>query len=386
MKLDLTPGTDITAVLQSALSLGADVDLPAGTFICDAVTLTAAGQRVTGRGRHTILRQKTAGHHMFIVQGTGARIEGLRLEGIESAHATSFAVYTAIANPALGLELEGLTISGQDGSKGFGNGIKLDNACDDGLVRDCLIENLWGGTVGDGYGVLVAGNSFRVLSCWINQALERGRHGVYVSAGASDGVVRGNRVTGSTYEAIPVYATPAQSPCARNVIDDNHLIGCVTATNPASGAVGLYGNCMDNRISRNLIRSSGQKGIALDGTGAGGLLLRPLIEANDIMSSGTNGIDVIAAADATLRGNTIRDSSQNAADISANIRLVSDNIIGCTNTFLEGNRTSGGRSAFQINPSTPVPTNTNLKGNLFSAGTIAAIEANGVSFSVDTVP
>lgn len=383
MALDLVPGTDVTNILRSALAAGDDLDLPRGTYVTDTLTIATAGQLVRGDG--TTLRQKTPGNHLFVVRADGVRIQALRLEGVEAASASSFAVFTAQANPARGLQVHGLEITGASAEQGFGNGVKADNDCHDLVMQDCFVDSLWGGVAGNGYGVLAAGNNARIVANRFLMAVERGRHGIYLSVGCSDSVVRRNAIVGSTFQGISQYAKPTQPSCARNVIEDNQVLACVTARNPWSGGIGIYGNCVDTRIVRNLVWQSGQKGIAIDGTESGGLCRRTLVEENTVNASGLIGIDLIAAKDTTLRDNRINDSSRLEAGVHSNIRLASDYKMGCVSTLIAGNQASGARSALQLNPTPPVPVDTVLIGNTFAAGAASSIELNGVHCRIDGV-
>ncbi|MDP3740355.1 MAG: right-handed parallel beta-helix repeat-containing protein [Hyphomonadaceae bacterium] len=383
----LAGSANATAGLQAILDAGNSLYLPAGPYITDALTLSYAGQRVFGDGASTILRQRTAGGHLLIAQASDIELVDFRAEGIESAAGNgSFAVYTAQANPAVGLKIRRLKVSGADGSHGFNNAIKVDGSCDHALVEGCTIERLWGGTSGNGYGVLGAGNFLRVLNNDTLMANGRGRHGIYFSAGCSDSVAQGNLVTGSTFEGITQYSQGGQSPCARNVIDGNRVLGCVTASNSSAGAIGVYGHAVDTRITHNTVTDSGEKGIVCDGTTFTDLL-SSVVEGNTVLRSDTIGIDFIAVQSGTIRRNHVHESSQDSPGyLYSNIRLISDNTTACVDTFVEGNRSTGtsfARSPFQINPSTPVPTGTRLWANYFPTCATAGIETNGVSCTID---
>lgn len=382
----LAGSSNATATLQAMLDTGKNVFLPAGVYVTDVLTISYAGQQVRGEGVNTILRQRTAGGHLFVVQADDVELADFRAEGIESAVGNgSFAVHTVTANPAQRLRVCRVHVSGADSSHGFNNAFKFDNGCHYGLVEGCTVERLWGGTTGNGYGVLAAGNFARVLDSEFLMASERGRHGVYFSSGCSDSVARGNLVVGSTYEGITQLSQGGQSPCARNVIDGNRVLGCVTSASAWSGAIGIYGHAVDTRITGNMVADSGEKGIVCDGTSVTDML-RPLVEGNTVLRSAKIGVDLIAAQGGTIRHNHIHESSQiSPGYLYSNIRLVSDNTTGCVDTFIEGNRSTGlafARSPFQINPSTPVPTGTRLRVNYFPACVAAGIETNGVTCSI----
>jgi parallel beta-helix repeat protein len=369
--------------LQQAIDTGKDVYIPAGVSITSTpVTITTQGQKIYGSGASSIISPSAAGAHLFQVQAAYVTICDLRLNGVDSSSAnTNFAVFTATATPASYLTVERVVFSGANSGVGFTNAVKFDDGCHYGTVSECSIERLWGNTSGHGYGVL-AGNVIgcRVLNNRMVATSGRGRHGVYFSAGCSDSVANGNYLTGFDYEGISQYSQGAQGTCARNVYSNNTLTGCSASTNIYSGSIGIYQHSYGCVVANNTITASGQKGIAIDGSGATDLA-NTLVIGNTVSYSGTTGIDLTATTRCAVIGNVVFESGTKLAGAYANIMLRTATI-ACVDTLISGNMCGGNtyaRSSLSIDLGPPAPSLLFLTGNDFRPGTSYTIETNAVA-------
>lgn len=373
---------DDTAAITAALATGASVYFPEGTYKTDLQTLSTAGQTLFGAGEKSIVLAKTAGTDLFVVTANYVTVRDLRMNGAETGATNSkFAIATDAATPADYLTVSNVLFSGASGASGFNNAVKFDAGSDYGLVSDCVIENLWGNTSGRGYGVLLAGNNATITNNILIASSGRGRHGVYVSSGASDNEVSGNFLTGFDYEAITQYSTGAQAACARNKYIGNTLNGCAIAVNPTSGSIGIYGHSLGAVITANTVTSSGQIGIAVDGTGVSDCA-NTIISDNFVGFSATTGISLISPVACSVTGNIVYESSTASAGTSANIQIKSDGTTAPSDILVEGNHAWGpvySRSAVRIDPTTPTPIKTKLQFNAFSSGTAGVIETNSVT-------
>lgn len=372
-----------TAAITAALATGKSVFFPKGTYLSGAQTITTQGQTLFGEGAASIIQANAAGVTLFTVQTAYVTILSLRLNGAETnATNTSFAVSTATANAATYLTIEEVVVSGASGSVGFNSAFKFDDSCHYGTVSNCRIERLWGNVSGRGYGVL-AGNvkGCRVLNNYMVATSGRGRHGVYFSAGCSDSVANGNYLEAFDYEGISQYSTGVQPACARNIYSNNTVSGCAASTNPFSGAIGIYQHSYGCVISNNTITGSGQKGIAVDGTGVTDCA-NTLIIGNTVSYSATTGIDLTSTVRCEVIGNIVFESSTASAGASANIIVRTDGTTACTDTLIEGNMSSGStyaRSAITLDPGPPAPSIVKLQANDFQPCVSYTMELNGVT-------
>lgn len=372
-----------TAAITAALATGKSVFFPKGTYLSGAQTITTQGQTLFGEGAASIVQANAAGVTLFTVQAAYVNIRDLRLNGAETnASNTSFAVFTATANPAVYLTIENVVVSGASGSVGFNNAFKFDDSCHYGTVSQCKIERLWGNTSGHGYGVL-AGNvkGCRVLNNNMIATSGRGRHGIYFSAGCNNSVANGNYLEGFDYEGISQYSTGVQPSCARNVYSNNTLSGCAASTNPYSGSIGIYQHSYGCVVANNTITASGQRGITIDGSSATDCA-NTLVIGNTVSYSGTEGINLTSTVRCSVIGNIVFESSTASAGASANIMLRTDGSTACVDTLIEGNLSAGNtyaRSAISVDPGPPAPSLLKLEFNDFRPGTSYTMELNGVS-------
>ncbi|WP_186510969.1 right-handed parallel beta-helix repeat-containing protein [Caenimonas sedimenti] len=229
------------ASLQAAVATGKPVYIPPGANLTGTeVLVTTPGQQIFGAGWDSIVTQGDLTKSVFKVRAAGVRFHNFRVNGILATAVNTdaaFAFFTESAYPAPSLALERILCSGADAAHGMHNFVVFDELCDDGVVLNCQVERLFGGTHGggNGYGVLVGANRALVHGNEFHMGFERGRHGIYLSAGASGCRVTDNLVQGATYEGITVYAFDTQPACAGNVISGNRVVDCVWGPpNPSS--------------------------------------------------------------------------------------------------------------------------------------------------------
>jgi len=375
--------TNDTQPISNAIATGKSVFFPKGNYLSATQDLSNQGQSLVGEGASSILTPTTKGINLLFPKAAYISISDMRLNGIETDATNSvFAINTSSATPATYLTVRNVLFSGSATSTGFSNAIKFDDNCSYGWVENCTIERLWGNTSGRGYGVL-AGNvtGCKVFSNNFIATSGRGRHGIYFSAGCSNSVAEGNLISGFDYEGISQYSSGAQPTCARNIYNNNVLLGCSASTNPFSGSIGIYQHSYGCVISNNVITGSGQKSITVD---AGGVTdcLNTVITGNTISFSGSTGVDLTGTKNTVISSNVVQDSSTSATGSFANIMLRASGGYNCDNTLIEGNIipvSSTARSAVSLDPGSGGPTLLKLSGNSFGAGVSYTLELNSVN-------
>ena len=380
--------TGDTTAIANALASGRSVLFPAGTYLTAAQSISSAGQILFGQGAASVIKAATAATRLFTVTADNVGFADLRFNGVATSKANNtFAIYTAATNPAKYLSLERVIFSGADATRGFNNAIKLDTGSNNAVIANCTIDRLFGNISGTGDGELCGqAVGCKVVANRMQASAGRGRHGVYLGAGRSDCLVQGNSISGFDFEGITQNANGAQPPCAGNIITGNLITGncvtsCASAGNPSSGTLGVYGHSSRALISSNIVKYSGGKGIAIDGTGITDCA-DTVIDGSIVANSSLIGIDVIAGVRGSVSNNPIRQSSLASAGVLPNIRRVSDGVTARSGFFISGNNSSGpvySRSGFQLNATVPVPLNLTLMGNQFEACNLTAVEIGRAS-------
>jgi hypothetical protein len=374
---------DDTVAITAALATGSSVYFPEGTYKTGQQTLSTSGQTLFGAGEKSIILAKIAGINLFVVNADYVTIRDLRINGaeIDATNSNNFAVFTDIAVPAQFLAVSNVLFTGANNATGFNNAVKFDTGSNFGSVIGCSIDRLQGNLSGNGYGVLNAGNFANICNNTMSASSGRGRHGIYITAGASDNIIFGNSLTGFDREAITQFSRDAQLTCARNKYIGNTIANSAVANNPTSGSIGIYGHSIGAVISSNVITGSGQLGIVLDGTGVTDLF-NTIISNNFVAFSATVGIQLISASESSVVGNIVYESSTASIGVYSNIEIKSDGVTAPNITLIEANQAWGpinSRSAIRIDPTVPTPTKVKLQFNALSAGTAGVIEINGVS-------
>ena len=325
----------------------------------------------------------SAGFDVFDVRSSDVTFSGISFTGSATDDSTGqYAIFTDSAFPANRLHVTNCQFGG-----GLNNGIKVDDACDDAFISGNYFEYMVGTSAGSGYGVLCGATENAVITG--NRFLAdgtRGRHGVYLSTGASYCVVSHNVTEGYINQHIAINAADTQSPNQYNIIDSNICIG--GQTNASTGQIAIFGQARGNKISNNTLINSGENGILL--IPRFGNTVDQDVDDNEIcnnliINAGAIGIDVWGTNRTKIQGNTIRNASANGSGVSASIRLrASDSSggVGCVDAFIEGNNCTGAnqRASLQLNSSTPTPTGTIVRNNRFDVGTVAQIEDNSIAY------
>ena len=378
---------DFSTVAQ-AVATGKDVFFPAGTWSFDQVIVTTPGQRFYGVGPAAIIRASDATKDLFLVRAADVDFIDLQMEGVStSAVNGTFAIKTDAAYPAPRLRVERVQFTGEDSTKGFNNAVKFDIGADNGSVTKCYIERLWGTASGYGYGVLCGDvDGVIVEGCSGVGTAGRGRHFVYLSAGASNCKVIANpSIVGFESSAITIYATDVQPACDGNIIAFNTLTNCVTSNSFSASAIDMFLNTTNTLVFGNIINGSGGCGIRAEGTGSTKLKNNNII-GNTINNSRYIGIEVVSLIGGSVCNNTINESGLAAAATYSNIRLISDGTTATSDILVTGNRSLGptySRSPFQINSTSPTPTSLKVYGNKFSVCNLTDVELGGVTCAID---
>lgn len=370
---------------QAALNSGHDLIFPDGVFSCGSgLTISTTGQSIFGFGENSIIRQSAVGYDLFTVTVNNVSIQDLQMQGPATA-ATAGTLYFAVMADAAAqpnyLNIRRVKFSGSDSNKGFYGAVKYNSGCNYGTVDQCQIERLWGGAGDCGYGIL-AGNvtSLEVINCRGIAASGRGRHMVYLSAGASDCLVSGNYAYGFNEAAYQQFSQGGQPICYRNTFSDNYAISCSSNGTSTSSSLQISGHSQDAKVIGNQISGSGRNGISVYN-----YLLTDcsdtLVSENTIRDSKYYGIWVSGVKGATLQGNKVSESSRVSSGTYSNIQIESDDVtpVATTNVIVAGNNSDGAsfaKSAIAIAGTTP-PTGVILsEDNYFPVCVTSDIEVN----------
>jgi O-antigen/teichoic acid export membrane protein/nitrous oxidase accessory protein NosD len=278
--------------------VGAGTHRLSGTLRIDRPGITLAGV-----GRESVLRGGGAGH-LVEIRADGTSFRGIAFEG-DGRGARQFAIFTSADAPARGGVVEGCWFGGPPGAIGLHNGIKLDTASDGWVIRESRFAALAGTSDGHGYGVLVgAASGTLVEACTFSGSPDRGRHGVYLSGGASHSKVTRNRIDFFQESSIALYSMAHQPATEHNLVTENVIVG-QGAGSTDSAAIELAGNVRENRVERNTIVAAGRAAVIVTDARVGGLNTHNRIEGNLIAFPAASGIYLLGASRARVAGNTI---------------------------------------------------------------------------------
>jgi len=378
---------DDSAAFARAALLPYPIFVPWAIHIVSAATVCAlAKTKVMGEGRGSIIRATAATFNVFEVRANDVTFENVAIEGAASGTSTTqYGIFTAQAYAPTRLSVLNCYFGGNAASTRLNNGVKFDDDCDYGIVSGCIFDEMQGTVSGTGYGVLLGASFYsRIVRNLALGASGRGRHAFYLSAGASYCHVTDNIALSQTFAGITVNATNLQTACAYNIIERNLVVDAVTGDEATDAAISVFGKATGQRIADNIIISSNQMGISInarDGAATDCNCLDNVIYGNQVYASGTRGIEVAGGTRTRIIGNAVHDSSQNASDVSANIRLVATASSGqaANDTTLIGNVCTGTtqRSSLDINATSPVPSGTFVQANRFATGVTTDIENSG---------
>ena len=371
------------APIQSAIDSGVSVLIPEMKFLAPDLTINTDGQTIRGVSHRSVLIGG-AGLNGINVKASHVTIRNLRMNGEETDGTNlNFAISTDSSDPASNLTVESVKFSSEDSTKGYNNAVKSDDNCNFTTMHKCKVERLWGNQAGRGYGFLSGnGSGHDVSHNQMNASPGRGRHGVYFSSGTSDSNASENTITGFDYEGISQYSIGAQPTCYGNSYVNNKLNSCCAAAdNESSGAIGIYGHSLGVIVQLNIIKSSGERGVTVDGTGVLDCEGTD-VSHNKIYFSGGIGLCFKSTPNSTSIGNEVYNSGQKAAGTYSNISIRSDGVTACDDLILAGSTTKGARSAVIIDPS-KLPAGVKFNNNSFGAGDTATLELNGATVVID---
>ena len=193
--------TDDTAAIQAALDTGASVLIPYGSFITTAVLLLRVNrQRLYGTGKGSIIKC-TASSGIFcaiavVENTTDVEIDNFTLLGNASSEPAGPAPVrgivtgtnsTGTAHSAVSWDarcrIQNMHISGvTPGTTGFNLGMQV-NKSNKSLVRDCVIDSIYGTNGSFGYGVVVHGEDIDVVNTNVYATISgQGRHAFYLTS------------------------------------------------------------------------------------------------------------------------------------------------------------------------------------------------------------
>jgi len=391
--------SDDTTAIQNAITTGKSVYFPNGTYLCGALTVTSDNQCLFGFGDAIILANSDS-IQQITISGDRQTIRGLTFKGIATSSNPTlyFTIYTTVT-PATNLTIADCKITGTDPSHGWRNGIKLTFNCSSAIICNNRIDGLWGSADG-GYAILVSDSN----RCNISDNIligdyatkTRGRHGVYLSAGASYNVVSRNNIYGMYEAGITHFSQGLQNNCDSNIISNNFIVGCSRAANAAGGGITIGGKSTRCMCINNHVYDSGANGITLDATGYGTAIAPVaygnIVRGNRVYSSGTFGITMINQDSFIISDNDIRASSVAFSGVYSHVCL--DNVGGgfaCQNGVINNNKcdaSTTARYSLFINAAFAT-TNVSAYANHFPACVtsdiylgISVIPINGIIWSV----
>jgi hypothetical protein len=387
-------GGDVTAAINAAKAVHREIVIPQNFhgYLSSGITFTEPGTRIVGYGHESILEATTDGFNLFTVQDNYCEFRDLSLYGAANDDATTqFGIFTAAANPAVGLKVFDVYFGGASASSRLNSGIKFDTDSHNGWVERCVFDEMQGDISGTGYGVL-AGSvlTLHVSRSRFYAASGRGRHAVYLSAGASWCQVVHNYSLDMGEEHFTINANDTQPACEHNLIAFNDCRGGVP--DASTGAISVWGNANRNAVRGNHINAPGEKGIVVqvrDGNSTDCDSLDNVVEDNQVIDADTIGIDIMGATRTKVQGNLVHGASTASSGTSAAIRIVSAAAAAAgqaaTNTSVIANIVSGSthHSALQLNTTTNIPTGTYARGNRFAAGGTATVSLGTAILDID---
>lgn len=394
---DPTGATSSRAAFQLAADSGYPVYIPTGTYLFDnTIDVTTPDQVWFGDGWGSVLRCAAATFNLFTLN-TAPRVQfrNLRMEGAATDTTTlHYAIMTTgggFASPDV--QVVNCHFTGPDSTKGFNNLLLTSQGCNRWFLFGNLVEQLVGTTANYGYGFQTERcTHHRIIANHYIGTPGRGRHAVYLATGTSYSLVALNLVENFNHSHLTTNSFSSQPTCEQNVFVMNICRGG-GSFGVNEGAIGLYGNTQNTLVFNNQVYDYSGHGVVLDFDSEGDLLKYNTIKGNQIRNNGWSGVEVIGAKYTTVEGNTIIDNNQDTVDTYPGISVRSqgaattEQSIG---TAILGNRIQGTshRVAIRIDPTIPLPTETVIKGNAVSPGSLGTYElhdADGVEYELDGV-
>lgn len=366
--------TDDSSAFQAALDFSPTIYLDRKIYRIANIS-PPPHARLLGAGRgKTILLQATSGCPLITVNSPDCELCDATLSGIETVPVNgAYAIVVAAGTPAF--KAHRLDITSNDPSKGFSSGIRILENANEALIENIYIDRLQGDVSGTGYGIhctVSRGHTIQRISAIAS--VGRGRHAIYLGGGVSTSTVRYITAKGFGYEAITIYSKSTGSISTSNVIEDVEVIN--SGLSPSGAGISISGMSRNCILRRAIVTDCNANGINIDAAPQDGLAAIThescLVEDCNVTRVGGIGIDVRSTTATRLSNNRIKEASNSNTGALPAIRLVSlypNN--PCSRTVIEQNTVppdSNHRSAFQINKTSPQPSEVDLISNSFGAG------------------
>lgn len=377
-----------TAAMATAVASGHSLELPEGTMLIGSnIRLTKPGQAIVGKGAMSIFQATSGTYNLFTAEAENVTFRSVRFNGgANSSTTTQYAVFTATTTPAETLKFVDCIFSGSSATVGLNNCVKWDTGSHSGFAIQNIVERLQGSAASTGYGFLVGDADYFVgFANKGTGSTGRGRHLIYISAGASYAVVAKNRVTDFDEDGITQYATASQDACEGNIYEGNIILRCAQSGTLDSAAMGIYGRARGSSVRGNIILESGNHGITVNVFGATDTL-DTNVGDNTVLYSQKVGINAVSPTGLHIADNIVRESSQSSAGLHSNINITSNSTTSPARILITGNDSSGtttARSALRFDPSASTASGVKISGNYFPTCNFADIELNGTVAPID---
>lgn len=316
---DNTGVSDSTAAIQAALNaapLGNTVYFPYGSY---RITGLVVPRRLTLRGDSwgsILLVEGSAAIGILIDALDGVIVRDLQLQGnkVNELGGAQFGI--RIQNGCTNCRVENVKFFGIAAGSGLNNAIYSSDSSDCRFINN-HIERLVGTNSGFGYGILASiCQRVLILNNRFVYSAAQGRHPVYLSAGTSNSIVKGNICYLGTSAHLTSYAIEAQNWCENNTYEGNLCIDC-NSNNPLDGVVSFTQKVRRCLVKGNIIRGAVNQfnGIfSQGGTGVGESRCPENVFAGNLVNrNGWMGCWLFGCDRNLVKGNYFRDNSQNIA-------------------------------------------------------------------------
>lgn len=384
--------TDDTAALNAAALASAEINLPLGTYmVSSTVTISASNARLVGDGAKSIIKATVATFHPITLASTanGAFLANFAIYGAAiDATTIQTGIFTTTAPDDV--VITNVTFAGPTATVGLNVGIKNNGGTG---LRWRITGNIFLEIIGSsssGYGILFGGDvgggsSYAIISNNLFYCSgTRGRHAVYLSAGASRNLVTGNTIFGFQLTKIVVFALAAQATCTKNIISNN--VSYAGGSGGTNGCFDVEGNATENVIQGNRSYDYNGYGVLISNQSNGATpTSNNQVLDNYIVRAAFNGIRVEGADKTLIKGNSMHEISDASAHTYFGIQLVQQNGTATSNTTIADNDVTGATNVaggVAFDATSPVPTGTVITNNRFPNGGAGdyKIKTNGASY------
>jgi parallel beta-helix repeat protein len=332
-----TPGTtDMSVALASALAVGLDVYIPAGTYYLASAGsfVLQSNQTIHGDGKDSLLIfANNNGNNLQGSGVSGVTISNLRLQvlGTGTQNTSYIGVIALLANSADCI-VEGCNISGYSMC-----GVLLQDAISCTTRKNYFNTAVLNVVAGDGAAVYLRGTAggCQYNEVTENQIFSNSYEGIAVLTGSGvaantglnqNNLIAGNRVGTQQGYGILVYSGNGAYDLFNQVIGNyiENIQGASTVAGGSSGAgiycVGAGGLVLANNTIRNCCVATSNESLAPGGIGISGVgaTATPLVVTGNSVSGMTqyHGIDVVSCAGSVaVVGNTVLHPSSNTTGV-----------------------------------------------------------------------